>query len=166
MDTPTNSESVLYDNKESSVDNNNTPNCQEKHELTNVDQMKSFQATNNADDASDNRTVYQELNGLCRKQVLVGTAPAVSAVNGEVKCIQTDEGETKLEQDEPEPCYPCCSIFGPVDETKSSCLSKTCKNWMNLRLKVKKIVDHKFFENSILVLILASSTVLVSFSFY
>ena len=146
-----------------------TPNCQENHELTSVDQMKSFQPTKNADDASDNRSVYQGMNGLCTgngKQVLVDTAPAASAVNGEVKCIQTDERETKLEQDEPEPCYPCCSIFGPVDENKSSCLSKTCKNWMNLRSTVKKIADHKFFENSILVLILASSTVLVSLSFH
>ena len=51
-----------------------------------------------------------------------------------------------LKQKEKKPCH-CCVC---------------CSCWNRARLAVKKLIEHKYFDNMILVLILFSSIILVS----
>ena len=63
---------------------------------------------------------------------------------------------------EPEACFPCCRFTTPL----SGCCGKRHKPLLKMRIAFKKLVENKWFDNGILFLIVASSSVLVSIGFY
>ena len=75
---------------------------------------------------------------------------------------QPSEKTTNVTSMEPKPCFPCCSVFPDLTEFDQSCWNKRQRNFYLIRVQFKKLVESKWFDNGILVLILASSTVLVS----
>lgn len=63
---------------------------------------------------------------------------------------------------EPMACFPCC----PFTTTMSGCCGKRQKHFFKIRIAFKKLVEHKWFDNGILILIIASSSVLVSYNIF
>ena len=66
------------------------------------------------------------------------------------------------ESDQPKPCFPCCLAYPDISDASHGFWSKRRKDFFLVRIKMKKLIENKWFDNGILVLILASSTVLVS----
>ena len=65
--------------------------------------------------------------------------------------------------DDPQPCFPCCSLAASLPRSNSGCCGKREKEFLKIRIVFRKIVENKWFDNGILVLIIASSSVLVSY---
>ncbi|XP_065060331.1 sodium channel protein 1 brain-like isoform X2 [Rhopilema esculentum] len=63
--------------------------------------------------------------------------------------------------DDPQPCFPCCSLAASLPWSNSGCCGKREKEFLKIRIVFRKIVENKWFDNGILVLIIASSSVLV-----
>ena len=63
---------------------------------------------------------------------------------------------------EPEACFPCCRFTTPL----SGCCGKRHRPLLKMRIAFKKLVENKWFDNGILFLIVASSSVLVSNDIY
>ena len=61
---------------------------------------------------------------------------------------------------EPDPCFPCCTFASPIPT--SGCCGKRQKEFLKIRIAFRKLVENKWFDNGILILIIASSSVLVS----
>lgn len=80
--------------------------------------------------------------------------------------IKEDPSNTNEEKDEesidPKPCFPCIPCLPNLSDPRPGCWGKRQKEFLKVRIVFRKIVENKWFDNGILILIVASSSVLVS----